>query len=64
MKHIQRIHEGVRYPCNQCEYSAAQPGNLKIHIQSIHEGEKNGVRYPCCQCKYRATSRGNPKIHI
>ena len=57
---------GVRYPCNQCEYSAAQPGSLKTHIQSIHAR----VRFPCAKeyqcdlCEYTATTVGDLTVHI
>ena len=42
-KHNEIKHEGVRYPCVKCEYSATQPIHLEQHIESKHEG----VRYPC-----------------
>ena len=57
--HVESKHEGVRYPCNQCEYAATQPGVLKIHIENIHEG----VRYPCGQCKFVATQSCHLKTH-
>ena len=57
---MQSMHEGVRYPCNQCVYSATQSGSLKRHIQSMHEG----VRYPCNQCEYSATTTRSLKRHI
>ena len=27
--HVESIHEGVRYPCDQCNYKATEKGNLK-----------------------------------
>ena len=51
--HQQSKHEGVRYVCNQCEYSATTRGDLKRHQESLHEG----VLYSCDQCKYTATER-------
>ena len=35
-KHIESIHEGVRYPCGQCDYRATEKGNLKKHYISKH----------------------------
>ena len=35
---IKNIHEGVRYPCEQCEYSSTTARNLKSHIENKHEG--------------------------
>ena len=33
------------YPCDQCEYSAAELSNLKTHTKTKHEG----IRYSCDQ---------------
>ena len=35
-KHIESIHEGVRYPCDQCDYRATEKGNLKRHEMFKH----------------------------
>ena len=48
------------YPCNQCDYSATQAGNRKMHIKSIHEN----VKFPCNQCDYNATRVGNLILNI
>ena len=54
------IHEGIKYPCNQCDYQATQQGSLKTHIQSKHEG----VKYPCNQCDYQFTDKSSLRKHI
>ena len=46
--HVENKHEGVRYPCSQCEYIATQASNLKVHVEYKHEG----VRYPCSKYEY------------
>ena len=58
--HVEAIHEGVRYSCDQCGYKATTAGNLKKHIDSIH----TGVCYPCDQCDYKATVTGSLKKHV
>ena len=35
-EHVESIHEGVRYPCDQCDYKATQKGSLKRHKKSNH----------------------------
>ena len=40
MRHIQSVHEGVKYVCSQCYHQATQQSNLARHIQSVHEGVK------------------------
>ena len=34
--HIQSKHEGIKYPCNQCDYRATTQSNFQRHIQSKH----------------------------
>ena len=49
-----------KYLCNKCEFTTGVSRNLKIHIQSIHEGK----RYPCQKCDYKATQKTHLKSHI
>ena len=53
MKNYRSKHEGIKYPCKQCDFSSTQQGNLQKHIQSKHEG----IKYPCNQCDYQATQQ-------
>ena len=46
--HIRCKHEGVRYPCDKCEFVTTKARNRMLHIRRKHEG----VRYPCDKCKY------------
>ena len=43
LKHIESKHEGVRCPCDKCEYAATEAGSLKRHIKSKHKGVIQGV---------------------
>ena len=36
-KHIESFHEGVCYPCYQCDYKA-NTSNLKLYVKLVHEG--------------------------
>ena len=45
--HWQPVHEGVRYPCNLCNYKAKQKSELK-RLKTIHER----LYYLCGQCGY------------
>ena len=36
MKHYRSKHEGVKYPCNHCDYQATQQSSRQTHIQSKH----------------------------
>ena len=44
--HKERKHEGIRYPCDQCDYTATQASHLNRHKESKHEGKN----YSCDQC--------------
>ena len=41
-------HEGIKYPCDQCEYAITSTTNLKQHKESKHEGK----RYSYDQCEF------------
>ena len=43
MDHHRAEHEGVRYPCNKCNYQAKQKALLRVHM----EGKHNGKRLRC-----------------
>ena len=43
-------HEGVRYPCKRCEYTATQGGHLK-HYRKLFERKHEGGSYPCVNVK-------------
>ena len=52
-------HDGVKFPCKQCEYQAKQLSDLTTHVKAKHEG----VRYPCQQCDYKASTTSNLARH-
>ena len=35
LKHVRYKHEGVKYPCSQCDFKATQQSSLKTHIESL-----------------------------
>ena len=60
LAHYRSKHEGVKYPCNLCDYQAKKLSNLQRHIQFVHEGFK----YSCNQCDYQATKQSYLDTHI
>ena len=60
LRHVKSVHEGVKFPCQQCEYKAATRGSLLKHVKSVHEG----VKFPCKQYEYKATQKGHLLTHI
>ena len=59
-KHIEAIHQGIRYPCDQCPFQGRTKMTLKYHIESVHEGK----RYYCDQCEFIALTKDNLKTHV
>ena len=47
-QHNKSVHEGVKYPCDQCNYKATWSSTLQQHLKSVHEG----IKYSCDQCNY------------
>ena len=43
-KHRISVHEGIKYPCGQCEYQATRKDNLDQHKRSVHKEIK---KYTC-----------------
>ena len=52
---MKATHEGVKHPCDQCDYTATQRGYLSQHIKAKHEG----VKHPCDLCDHKATLQHN-----
>ena len=50
-------HEGVTYPCDQCDYAATTLSKLKQHTRIKHEG----IKYLCDKCVHAATTFGSLK---
>ena len=45
--------QGIKYPCNACDYQGNRKEQLQRHIRTKHEG----VKYPCNQCDYQAATK-------
>ena len=58
-QHKKSVHEGVKYPCNLCDYEATEQRSLTRHKQSGHEG----VKCPCNLCDYEATKQSHLTAH-
>ena len=49
----------MKYPCDECDYKAAQRTSLRIHKKGIHKG----AMYQCNECFYKFTRKDNLKKH-
>ena len=45
--------------CEYCNYSATSAIGLKIHKNTVHEGDN----YSCDKCEYKTTWKGQIKTH-
>ena len=44
--------QGMKFQCRVCKYKATEQGNLKIHVQAMHEG----LTYNCDECNFNAST--------
>ena len=58
--HKKSQHEGVKFYCNLCKYSATCKSSLRLHIKSVHFKE----RYPCKLCSLQAARKGDLLRHV
>ena len=58
-QHKEGKHEGIRYPCDQCDYASTTTTHLERHKEYKHEG----IRYPCDQCDFTFITSSRLKMH-
>ena len=58
--HVKTVHEGLRYPCDQCDYQGNSMQSLRKHIQSSHEG----IKYECEHCNKKLATPACVRRHI
>ena len=56
--HYRSKHEGVRYPCNQCDYEATQKSNLKAHLARHSDSVMK-----CDLCDFQTKWKSHWKSH-
>jgi len=60
-KHIDALHLGITYPCDQCTLVFTQRENLASHIKTIHSGERPFV---CEECGFKSKTKSNLESHV
>ena len=58
--HVQSVHEGIKFPCDQCEFTACTNSYLKKHKETKHGGTNI---YPCDVCGLTVTTSADLKEH-
>ena len=53
------MRENIELGCLNCEYEAAEKGNIRAHMQSVHEG----AELSCIHCENGAPHNSNLKTH-
>merc|ERR550532_3501945 len=59
-RHVSASHQGIRFPCELCNYRAPDKGSLMRHTRGVHEG----IKFYCDFCVYSASQKGNLKKHV
>jgi len=61
INHTRNIHEGIKYPCDECEFKASTSGNLCSHIKTVH---RKVYSFLCEYCPSGFVSRPGLKSHM
>ena len=59
---VQSKREGVKFPCDTCDYIAGDPDTLKRHNSIKHVEVR--LRFACNQCEYSAIAPQLLKVHL
>ena len=51
--HFSKVHQGVKFSCNECSYSSGYKGDLNRHIKVVHQG----LKFKCEFCDYTTHSK-------
>ena len=57
--HINSVHKGIKYKCDQCDKEFTTSAHRCVHIKSVHEHKK----YPCTLNDYQAPQQQNLTKH-
>ena len=60
MKEEIKMGRTLKHSCNICDYQASTQGQLKIHIQSVHEK----IKHHCDICDHHASTKSHLRRHI
>ena len=60
VKHIQSIHRGGKFSCDQCGKEFKRKDHLNTHILSVHQG----VKFKCYLCSKDFSRQDSLDIHI
>ena len=72
--HVRTVHEGLRFPCDMCSYSATRPDKLKLHRERKHLNPsprkvrkskyEEGQEHFCDKCDYKSDKIKNLQAHM
>ena len=57
--HDQKVHQGIRYFCEICNFKATHRPNLKAHQRNVHDK----IRYSCQVCMFSDSQVSRVKLH-
>jgi hypothetical protein len=60
-KHVRRCHQGIRFPCDKCDYVGVEKRNLTRHLMKHDENCKT---FFCDQCDYKTGETRHLRLHI
>ena len=62
-RHIEKVHEKIRYKCNICDGEFTRTSTLKKHVTAKHSKSDQNI-LSCEQCEYKTTRKDAMNRHV
>eukprot|EP00088_Acartia_fossae_P014520 TRINITY_DN1778_c0_g2_i1.p1 TRINITY_DN1778_c0_g2~~TRINITY_DN1778_c0_g2_i1.p1 ORF type:complete len:378 (+),score=43.74 TRINITY_DN1778_c0_g2_i1:654-1787(+) len=61
--HVEKVHLGIRWPCDQCEYIGPYKGDLTRHMKKVHNIFPEGCLMSCDMCEFTSQKTSTMAAH-
>ena len=56
---FQSKHEGLKHPCDSCDFQGSSAVSLNRHVEAFH----SGLQFKCRECNYVTNTLQSLRIH-
>eukprot|EP00088_Acartia_fossae_P019786 TRINITY_DN2156_c0_g2_i1.p1 TRINITY_DN2156_c0_g2~~TRINITY_DN2156_c0_g2_i1.p1 ORF type:complete len:666 (-),score=76.07 TRINITY_DN2156_c0_g2_i1:126-1859(-) len=61
--HVEKVHLGIKWPCNMCQYVGPYKGDLNRHMKKVHNIVPEGSMIRCDLCHFNSISPATIAAH-
>eukprot|EP00088_Acartia_fossae_P006981 TRINITY_DN13235_c0_g1_i7.p1 TRINITY_DN13235_c0_g1~~TRINITY_DN13235_c0_g1_i7.p1 ORF type:complete len:800 (+),score=93.80 TRINITY_DN13235_c0_g1_i7:26-2425(+) len=61
--HREKVHLGIRWPCDHCDYLGPYKGDLTRHLKKVHNIHPEGSKINCDLCDFNSINAATMKAH-